>query len=118
MRAVLALFEGVVTGAADGYGRMTDTPGRDASAHGPGFGNGIANLHNAGGPTRRSSTSLASTPPITQRFDAPLQSDLVALARTVSKWVRECSSSADLSADATDAVAAAMGGARRVRPPW
>jgi acetolactate synthase-1/2/3 large subunit len=108
MRAVLALFEGVVTGAADGYGRMADRPAATLLHMGPGFGNGIANLHNA----RRAHTPIVNIvgehATYHARFDAPLQSDLVALARTVSKWVRECSSSADLSADATDAVAAAM----------
>ena len=108
MRAVLALFEGVVTGAADGYGRMTDRPAATLLHMGPGFGNGIANLHNA----RRAHTPIVNIvgehATYHARFDAPLQSDIVALARTVSTWVRECSSSADLSADATDAVAAAM----------
>jgi acetolactate synthase-1/2/3 large subunit len=108
MRAVLALFEGVVTGAADGYGRMTDRPAATLLHMGPGFGNGIANLHNA----RRAHTPIVNIvgehASYHARFDAPLQSDIVALARTVSTWVRECSSSADLSADATDAVAAAM----------
>jgi acetolactate synthase-1/2/3 large subunit len=108
MRPVLALFEGVVTGAADGYGRMTDRPAATLLHLGPGFGNGIANLHNA----RRAHTPIVNIvgdhATYHQRFDAPLQSDIVALARTVSTWVRECSSSADLSADATDAVAAAM----------
>jgi acetolactate synthase-1/2/3 large subunit len=107
MRAVLALFEGVVTGAADGYGRMADRPAATLLHMGPGFGNGIANLHNA----RRARTPIVNLvgehATYHARFDAPLQSDVVALARTVSKWVRECSSSADLSADATDAVVAA-----------
>jgi len=108
MRPVLALFEGVVTGAADGYGRMTDRPAVALLHMGPGFGNGIANLHNA----RRAHTPIVNIvgdhATYHQRFDAPLQSDIVALARTVSAWVRECSASTDLSADATDAVAAAM----------
>jgi len=108
MRAVLALFEGVVTGAADGYGRMADRPAATLLHMGAGFGNGIANLHNA----RRAHTPIVNIvgehATYHARFDAPLQSDVVALARTMSKWVRECSSSADFSADATDAVAAAM----------
>jgi acetolactate synthase-1/2/3 large subunit len=108
MRPVLALFEGVVTGAADGYGRMTDRPAATLLHMGPGFGNGIANLHNA----RRAHTPIVNIvgdhATYHQRFDAPLQSDIVALARTVSIWVRECSSSSDLGADVTDAVAAAM----------
>jgi acetolactate synthase I/II/III large subunit len=108
MRAVLGLFEGVVTGAADGYGRMTERPAAALSHLGPGLGNGIANLDNA---------RCASTPMVGvgdhatyhQRFDAPLQSDIVSLARTVSKWIRVCSSPADPAAEASDAVTAALG---------
>jgi acetolactate synthase-1/2/3 large subunit len=109
MRAVLALFEGVVTGAADGYGRMTGRPAATLLHLGPGLGNGIANLHNA----RRARTPIVNIVGehaiYHQRFDAPLQSDIVALASNVSKWIRVCASSDDLAADATDAVAAAMG---------
>lgn len=109
MRAVLALFEGVVTGAADGYGRMTGRPAATLLHLGPGLGNGIANLHNA----RRARTPIVNIvgehATYHQRFDAPLQSDIVALAGNVSKWVRVCATSGDLAADATDAVAAAMG---------
>ena len=47
MRAILGLFEGVVTGAADGYGRMTDKPAVTLLHLGPGLANGLANLHNA-----------------------------------------------------------------------
>ncbi|MEL7374444.1 MAG: thiamine pyrophosphate-binding protein, partial [Pseudomonadota bacterium] len=47
MRAILGLFEGVVTGAADGYGRMADAPAMTLLHLGPGFANGLANLHNA-----------------------------------------------------------------------
>ena len=108
MRAVLALFEGVATGAADGYGRMTGRPAATLLHLGPGLGNGIANLHNA----RRARTPIVNIvgehATYHQRFDAPLQSDIVALAGNVSKWARVCASSDDLAADATDAVAAAM----------
>lgn len=109
MRAVLALFEGVVTGAGDGYGRITGRPAASLLHLGPGLGNGIANLHNA----RRARTPIVNIvgehATYHQRFDAPLQSDILALAGNVSKWVRACASSDDLAADATDAVAAAMG---------
>src|SRR5476649_1919480 len=47
MRCVLALFEGVATGAADGYARMADRPASTLLHLGPGFANGMANLHNA-----------------------------------------------------------------------
>jgi acetolactate synthase I/II/III large subunit len=109
MRAVLGLFEGVVTGAADGYGRMTGRPAATLLHMGPGLGNGIANLHNA----RRARTPMVNIvgdhATYHQRFDVPLQSDIAALAGNVSKWVRVCLTSGDLAADATDAVAAAMG---------
>ena len=103
MRGVLCLFEGVVTGAADGYGRMTGRPAATLLHLGPGLGNGIANLHNA----RRARTPIVNIvgehATYHQRFDAPLQSDIVALAGNVSKWVRVCATSGDLAADATDA---------------
>ena len=90
MRAVLALFEGVATGAADGYGRMTGHPAATLLHLGPVLGNGIANLHNA----RRARTPIVNIvgdhATYHQRFDAPLQSDIVALAGNVSKWVRVC----------------------------
>src|SRR5260370_20376546 len=47
MRCVLGLFEGVVTGAADGYFRMKGTPASTLLHLGPGLANGLANLHNA-----------------------------------------------------------------------
>ena len=64
MRGVLALFEGVATGAADGYARMADKPAAVLLHLGPGLGNGLANLHNArararaGGGRRRRSRHL------------------------------------------------------------
>jgi acetolactate synthase I/II/III large subunit len=108
MHAVLCLFEGAATGAADGYGRMTGRPAATLLHLGPGLANGLANLHNA----RR-----AATPVLTvvgdhatyhKRFDAPLESDIDALAGSVSAWVRRSARSADVAADAADAVAAAM----------
>ena len=107
MRAVLTLFEGVATGAADGYARMAGRPAATLLHLGPGLANGIANLHNA----RR-----ARTPMVTivgdhathhKRLDAPLESDIDALAGAVSGWVRRSLSTADLAADAMDALAAA-----------
>ena len=107
MRGVLCLFEGTVTGAADGYGRMAGRPAAALLHLGPGLGNGLANLHNA----RR-----AATPVVTvagdhatyhKRFDAPLESDIDALAGTVSVWVRRSLRGADVAGDAAEAVAAA-----------
>src|SRR5688572_16456727 len=107
MRSTLALFEGVVTGAADSYGRMADKPAATLLHLGPGLGNGLANLHNA----RRARTPLVNIvgdhARSHKRLDAPLESDIDAVAGTVSGWVRRSLSPADVAADATDAVVAA-----------
>jgi acetolactate synthase-1/2/3 large subunit len=108
VRGVLCLFEGVATGAADGYGRMTGRPAAALLHLGPGLGNGIANLHNA----RRANTPLVAVvgdhATYHKRFDAPLESDIDALAGAVSAWVRRPARAADVGADAADAIAAAM----------
>jgi len=108
MRGVLCLFEGTATGAADGYGRMADRPAAVLVHLGPGLANGLANLHNA----RRARTPLLAIvgdhATYHKRFDAPLESDIEALAGTVSGWVRRCARSADTGADVAEAVAAAM----------
>ena len=107
MRAVLGLFEGVVTGAADGYARMTGRPAATLLHLGPGLGNGIANLHNA----RRAHTPMVNIvgdhATYHQQYDAPLQSDIEALARNVSGWIRRSGDTASLGADAAAAVVAA-----------
>ena len=109
MRAVLTLFEGVATGAADGYGRMAGRPAATLLHLGPGLGNGIANLHNA----MRARTPLVNVvgdhATSHKRWDAPLESDIDALASPVSGWFRRSATTADLAADAADAVAAACG---------
>jgi acetolactate synthase-1/2/3 large subunit len=107
MRAVLGLFEGVVTGAADGYGRMAGRPAATLLHLGPGLGNGIANLHNA----RRARTPVVNVigdhAIDHRRYDAPLQSDVESLARPVSRWYRSSEDLASLAPDTADAVAAA-----------
>ncbi|HXX88863.1 MAG TPA: acetolactate synthase large subunit [Acidimicrobiales bacterium] len=109
MRAVLGLFEGVVTGAADGYGRMAGRPAATLLHLGPGLGNGIANLHNA----RRARTPVVNVVGDHavghRRFDAPLQTDIESLARPVSTWYRSSEDLASLAGDTADAVAAARG---------
>src|ERR671931_2808117 len=81
MRAVLALFEGVATGAADGYARMADRPAATPLHLGPGLGNGLANLHNA----RRAKTPLVNIvgdhATYHKQHDAPLESDIERVAR-------------------------------------
>jgi acetolactate synthase I/II/III large subunit len=108
MRGVLCLFEGAATGAADGYGRMTGLPAGVLLHLGPGLANGLANLHNA----RRASTPVLAIvgdhATYHKRFDAPLESDIDALAGTVSGWVRRTTRSADAPGDAAAAVAAAL----------
>ncbi|MGY1804233.1 acetolactate synthase large subunit [Blastococcus sp. SYSU D00922] len=110
MRAVLTLFEGVATGAADGYARMAGRPAATLLHLGPGMGNGLANLHNA----RRAKTPLVNVvgdhARSHKRLDAPLESDIDAVAGSVSGWVRRSLAPADVAADAADAVAAASAG--------
>jgi len=108
MRGVLALFEGVATGAADGYARMTGRPAAVLLHLGPGMANGLANLHNA---RRARSPVLAIVGDHAthhKRFDAPLESDIETMARGVSGWFRASRKSRDLAGDAADAVAAAL----------
>ena len=109
MRAVLGLFEGVVTGAADGYGRMTGRPAATLLHLGPGLANGWANLHNA----RRARTPVVNVvgdhATTHKHFDAPLESDLDALAASVQGWVRRSSTAEAVPQDAAAAVAAAIG---------
>lgn len=108
IRAVLGLFEGVCTGAADGYGRMTGKPALTLLHLGPGFANGIANLHNA----RRARTPIVNIvgdhASWHLQYDAPLTSDIHSLARPVSAMVRTIESPADIEPDTIDAFNAAM----------
>jgi acetolactate synthase-1/2/3 large subunit len=107
MRCVLALFEGVITGAADGYARMTRKPACTLLHLGPGFANSLANLHNA---------SRAQVPIVNVigqhathhlHHDTPLTSDIEAIARPYSKWLRSSYSAAEIGCDAVQAVVAA-----------
>lgn len=109
MRGVLALFEGVATGAADGYARMAGRPAATLLHLGSGLGNGLANLHNA----RRARTPVVNIvgdhATHHKRFDAPLDSDLESIARGVSSWIRVPQTPEELASAAADAVAAASG---------
>jgi len=108
MRGVLALFEGVATGAADGYARMTGRPAAVLLHLGPGLGNGLANLHNA----RRAHTPVVvivgAHATYHEHYDAPLQSDIEGVARNVSGWYRVSASARDVGRDAAAAVAASL----------
>ena len=111
MRGVLALFEGVATGAADGYARMTGQPAATLLHLGPGLGNGLANLHNA----RRARTPLVNIigdhAIAHKALDAPLESDIDAVAATVSEWVRRSGNTSTVARDAAEAVTAAISSA-------
>src|SRR5690348_8239823 len=103
MRAVLALFEGVVTGAADGYARMAGRPALTLTHLGPGFANGIANLHNA----RRAHTPMVNVIGDHATWhlaaDAPLTSNIESLAKPVSAWVRYASTPGAVAVDTANA---------------
>jgi acetolactate synthase I/II/III large subunit len=107
MRAVLGLFEGVCTGAADGYARMADKPALTLTHLGPGFANGIANLHNA----RRARSPVVNVIGDHATWhlasDAPLTSDIASLARPVSAWVRQVKSAQATASDMVEAIASA-----------
>jgi len=98
MRCVLGLFEGVVTGAADGYARMAGRPAATLLHLGPGLANGLANLHNA----RRAFTPIVNVvgdhAAYHLRHDAPLTSDIESLARPMSAWVGRVAGAADVRA--------------------
>src|SRR5208282_2443585 len=106
MRGVLALFEGVATGAADGYARIADRPAAVLLHLGPGLGNGLANLHNA----RRARVPIVVVvgdhATYHKKYDAPLESDIDALAGSVSRWMRRTADTAAVGADAAEAIAA------------
>ena len=107
LRAILGLFEGVCTGAADGYGRMAEKPAMTLLHLGPGFANGIANLHNA----RRARSPIVNLIGDHATWhvgaDAPLTSDIVSLATPVSGWVRSVRTAASLADTTAQAIAAA-----------
>src|SRR5262245_1959381 len=104
MRAVLCLFEGVCTGAADGYARMAEKPGLTLLHLGPGFANGVAYLHDA----RRARSPIINLIGEHATWhlaaDAPLTSDIESLARPVSAWVRRNSSAEELAGDVAEAI--------------
>jgi len=109
MRAILAVFEGVATGAADGYARITGRPAAVLLHLGPGLANGLANLHNArrAGSPRLCLVGAHATGHV--RYDAPLQSDIESAARTVSAWVHTSGTTRGLAGDAARAIAATAG---------
>ncbi|TCP51887.1 acetolactate synthase-1/2/3 large subunit [Tamaricihabitans halophyticus] len=107
MRGVLGLFEGVVTGAADGYGRMLDRPAATLLHLGPGMANGLANLHNA----RKAHTPMVNVigdhATYHKALDAPLESDIDALTGWCSDWSHISTRPEEIGADTARAIAAA-----------
>lgn len=105
-RPVLSMFEGVCTGAADGYGRIKGRPALTLTHLGPGFANGIANLHNA----RRANSPIVNLvgdhASWHTNYDPPLASDIESLARPVSSFVRTSRSADGLVEDLAAAIKA------------
>ncbi len=109
VKGVLALFEGVVTGAADGYGRIAGKPAATLLHLGSGLGNGVANLHNA----KRAFTPIVNIvgdhATYHTQYDPPLASDIASIARAVSGWTRSATNTVNLGNDVLDAVNASYG---------
>ena len=108
MRAILGLFEGVVTGAADGYGRMADKPAVTLLHLGPGLGNGLANLHNARRAASPVINMVGDHATYHLHYNAPLTSDAAGVARPMSDWVRTSTSQRDLAQAGAEAFAVAQ----------
>lgn len=106
MRCVLGLFEGVVTGAADGYSRMAQKPACTLLHLGPGLANGLANLHNA----KRAHASIVNIVGQHATYhlhhDAPLASDIESIARPYSGWLRTSNNIASIGFDTSEAIVA------------
>ena len=109
MRPVLCLFEGVATGAADGYGRMSDAPACTLLHLGPGYGNGLANLHNA----RRAYTPVVNVvgdhATYHRQYDAPLNSDIPTIVGPNSLWVKSADTADSVAGLTAEAISASYG---------
>jgi acetolactate synthase-1/2/3 large subunit len=107
IKPILCLFEGVCTGAADGYGRMAGKPAVTLLHLGPGLANGLANLHNA----RRAQSPILNIvgdhATYHAQYDSPLASDVMGFARPVSHWLLSSPSAKTIAADGARAVQAA-----------
>lgn len=106
IRCVLALFEGAVTAAADGYARMTGKAACTLLHLGPGLANGLANLHNAARAHVPLLNIAGQHPAEHLRFETPLASDVEGIARPYSNWLRTTKSALEAGRDAAQAVAA------------
>ncbi|KZD07781.1 acetolactate synthase large subunit [Oceanibaculum pacificum] len=107
VRCVLCLFEGVATGAADGYARMADKPASTLLHLGPGLGNGIANLHNAKKARSPMVNIVGEHATYHVKYDAPLTADIEGTARPYSNWVKTAKTAAGIADDTVEAIVAA-----------
>jgi acetolactate synthase-1/2/3 large subunit len=108
VRCVLGLFEGVVTGMADGYARMAGKPAATLLHLGPGLGNALANLHNAKKARSPMINVVGEHATYHRAYDAPLTSDVAGIAGPVSHWVRMSETAAGLGTDTARAIEAAQ----------
>jgi acetolactate synthase-1/2/3 large subunit len=109
MRAVLCLFEGVASGAADGYARIADRPAATLLHLGCGLGNALANLHNARKARVPMINIIGDHATYHTKYDAQLQSDIETVAKNVSTWLKTTPKTAELASDAAEAVMVANG---------
>ncbi|MCF8461462.1 MAG: acetolactate synthase large subunit [Flavobacteriales bacterium] len=109
MRAVLTLFEGVATGAADGYARIAEKPAATLLHLGCGLGNGLANLHNARKARVPMVNIVGDHATYHTQYDAQLQSDIETVARNCSTWVRTTQETSKIGADTAEAIKVAQG---------
>jgi acetolactate synthase I/II/III large subunit len=114
MRCILCLFEGVATGAADGYARMLDKPAATLLHLGPGMSNGMANIHNARKANSPMINVVGEHATYHKRYDAPLTSDIEGLAKPLSDWVRTGASSLTIAEDGRDAIIESGRGAGKI----
>jgi acetolactate synthase-1/2/3 large subunit len=109
MRGILCLFEGVASGAADGYARMADKPAATLLHLGCGLGNALANLHNARKARVPMVNIIGDHATYHTQYDAQLQSDIETVAKNISKWIKTTPQTNQLATDAAEAVAVAKG---------
>lgn len=114
MRSILSLFEGVCSGAADGYGRMAGKPACTLLHLGPGLSNASANLHNAKKANSPVLNLIGDHAVYHKKYDAPLTSDIITLAQSVSDWVHTTKTAEKLPSDAAEAIAIANQGAGNI----
>lgn len=107
VRSILCLFEGVASGCADGWARMTGRPAATLLHLGPGLGNGISNLHNGRKAHSPIVNIVGDHATYHLKYDAPLTADIEGLARPVSGWVRTSPNARTIAADGAAAIAAA-----------